>query len=167
MGDEWFMGDDKQADKNDNGEAPVTDTEDKKISAECFPGDAAEGVFEDPGCTWQSHVHEFVGSTGITDGGRERHNHRFSGATGEAIYVPGSHVHRIEVHTDFFYHFHDIRVISGPATFLLDSNARKSDRKHVHFVEGFTLNVDHHRHDFEFATLIEAPLDTEDDSFRD
>jgi hypothetical protein len=169
MGDEWFMGKGKPDDKNesDDTQGGAACGGNMDVSAESYPGDAAEGAFGDSDCSWQSHVHEFLGNTGITKGSRESHNHRFAGVSGEAIYVPGSHVHRIEAHTDFYYHFHDIRVISGPATFLLDSNARKSDRKHVHFVEGFTLNVDHHRHDLEFATLIEAPLDSEDDAYRD
>lgn len=170
MGDEWFMGDEKTEEKKgvdgapDVGAAPEENT---NVGITGFPGDASEDAFEDSGCSWQSHVHEYIDSTGMTKDDREKHNHRFAGVSGEAIYVPGSHVHRIEARTDFFDHFHDIRIITGPATFLLDRNARKSDRKHVHFVEGFTLNANRHRHDIEFVTLIEAPLDTEDGSFRD
>jgi hypothetical protein len=110
------------------------------------------------GRTWQSHVHEYIDSTELTGLGSERHNHRFAGLTGEAIYVPGSHVHRLESRTDFYDHYHELHLISGPATFLLDRNTRKSDRKHVHFIEGNTSIADRHCHAFEFATLVEAPL---------
>jgi hypothetical protein len=135
---------------------------------EDFPpagGESANGNGEGE-CAWQSHVHEFLGSTEMTGEGDGRHNHRIAGITGEAIYVPGSHVHRIAACTDFFDHYHALRMITGPATFLLDRGARKSDRKHVHFAEGFTVSVDGHRHAFCFATLVEAPLAAEDAEFR-
>lgn len=122
---------------------------------------------EEPTGTWQSHVHEFIGSTELTGDGLMRHNHRFAGVTDEAIYVPGSHVHRLAARTDYFDHYHDIHVISGPATFLLDSDVKKSDRKHVHFVEGATGRADMHVHGFEFATLVEAPLFGENRDDRD
>jgi hypothetical protein len=117
-------------------------------------------------CSWQSHVHEFMGSAALAGECDGRHNHRFAGISGEAIYVPGNHVHRLVAFTDFFDHYHEMRVISGPATFLLDRDARKSDRKHVHFAEGFTTNADSHRHAFGFATLVEAPLAGEGAEYR-
>lgn len=129
-------------------------------------GESANGGGEGE-CAWQSHVHEFLGSAEMAGEGGGRHTHRAAGMTGEAIYVPGSHVHRLAAGTDFFDHYHELRVITGPATFLLDRGARKSDRKHVHFVEGFTSSVDGHRHALSFATLVEAPLSAEDTELRD
>jgi hypothetical protein len=122
---------------------------------------------EEPAGPGQSHVHEFVGSTELAGEDPMRHNHRFAGISGEAIYVPGSHVHRLAARTDFFDHYHDFHVISGPATFLLDSEVKKSDRKHVHFAEGATASADSHVHRFEFATLVEAPLFAENKEDRD
>jgi hypothetical protein len=143
-------------------------TDDCGTSGEDFPpvfGESENGGGEGE-CAWQSHVHEILGSTAMAGESSGRHNHRIAGMTGEAIYVPGSHVHRLAASTDFFDHYHTLRVITGPATFLLDRGARKSDRKHVHFVEGFTTNADGHRHAFCFATLVEAPLAAEDAEFR-
>jgi hypothetical protein len=128
--------------------------------------DVLNGKAEEDKGAWQSHVHEFIGGAELAEAGGERHTHRFAGVTGEAIYVPGSHVHRLAAATDFFDHYHEMHVISGPATFLLDAEARKSDRKHVHFIEGFTSNVGGHRHAFGFATLVEAPLAGENAEFR-
>lgn len=121
----------------------------------------------DQKCARQSHVHEFTGSAVMTDEGGAWHGHRFTGLSGEAIYVPGSHVHRIAAQTDYAGHYHTMRCITGPATFLLDRSARKSDRKHVHFAEGTTTETDGHRHRFHFATLLEAPLEEEDEDGRD
>lgn len=122
---------------------------------------------EEPASHGQAHVHEFSGSTELTEEGVARHNHRFAGISGEAIYVPGSHVHRLAARTDYFDHYHEFHVISGPATFLLDSEVKKSDRKHVHFAEGATGYADSHIHSFEFATLVEAPLFIENKEDRD
>lgn len=102
----------------------------------------------------QRHVHEFLGSTMLAEGGSERHNHRFAGVTGEAIPTSsGSHRHKIMARTDFYEdHYHEIReMFTGPAINV-------SDGKHVHFVDGETTVNDGHLHDFQVATLIENPL---------
>ena len=99
----------------------------------------------------QRHVHEFLDSTKLAEQGDERHNHRFAGVTGEAIPFNGSHIHKILTNTDFFDHFHVIKVKTGPA-----QNVGKG--KHVHLVTGTTTFVDGHVHDFIFTTQIESPL---------
>ncbi|APQ74068.1 YmaF family protein [Clostridium botulinum] len=99
----------------------------------------------------QTHVHEFLGSTRLAEIQTEPHNHRFAGVSGQAIRSGNSHVHRITTNTDFFNHFYMINVLSGPA--IPVGNGR-----HVHFVSGVTSFNDGHRHEFIFATLIEAPI---------
>jgi len=101
----------------------------------------------------QTHVHEFLGSTRLAevDDPEDVHNHRFAGVSGEAIKRGNSHVHNIKTNTDFFDHFHMIDVTTGPA--IPVGNGR-----HVHFVSGVTTLNDGHRHEFIFATLIEAPI---------
>lgn len=104
----------------------------------------------------QSHTHEFLGSTMLAEECKKRHNHRFAGVTSEAIPVkgggPGNHVHEILVKTDFFDHYHKIKVKTGPPVYV-------GGGKHVHFVQGKTSLDDDHWHKFVLATLIEAPLD--------
>lgn len=100
----------------------------------------------------QTHTHEFVGSTKLAEKCVECHNHRFAGVSGEAIPLPyGDHKHAIYVRTDFFGHYHFIRVFTGPAIPV-------GNGKHVHFAKGFTSINDGHYHEFQFATLIEDPL---------
>ncbi len=117
----------------------------------------------------QTHVHEFLGSAKLAEEHCDCHNHRFAGVSGEEIPIPGGHVHRLIAHTDFFDHFHDICQLTGPAIYVDDKDARCKDhpdehkkpykeRKHVHFVEGWTSFVDGHKHEFQAATLIESPL---------
>ena len=121
----------------------------------------------------QTHVHEFLGSTQLAEeednnfgnqtfSNREEeecHNHRFAGMTGEAIPTNNgrSHYHLIETRTDFFDdHFHEINVATGPAIPV-------GDGRHVHFVEGTTRTRDGHEHDFRLATLIENPIEGNDE----
>ncbi|SFI35669.1 YmaF family protein [Paenibacillus sp. UNC496MF] len=101
----------------------------------------------------QRHVHEFEGSTKLAEEGNDRHNHRFAGVTGQAIRSGSSHVHEIVLNrTDFFDHFHKlVKIRTGPAIPV-------GNGKHVHFVSGRTTVVDAHRHQFNFATLIDSPL---------
>ena len=100
----------------------------------------------------QTHTHEFEASTKLAEECDERHNHRFAGVTGEAIPIGcGNHKHEIFTRTDFFDHFHFIKVETGPAIPV-------GCGKHVHFVKGFTSVNDGHYHEFTFATLIDAPL---------
>lgn len=102
--------------------------------------------------TVQTHTHEFLGSTKLAEENDERHNHRFAGVTSEVIPLKGgNHKHAILTNTDFFDHLHEIGVETGPAVDV-------GDGKHVHFVEGRTTINDDHFHNFQFATLIEAPL---------
>ncbi len=100
----------------------------------------------------QLHVHEFLGSTRLAElESEDAHNHRFAGISSEAIPTGQSHVHFIKTKTDFFDHFHEIRVTTGPAIPV-------GEGRHVHFVSGTTTCVDDHVHQFIFATLIEAPI---------
>ena len=98
----------------------------------------------------QRHVHEFLGSTRLAEIEEDPHNHRFAGVTGQAIPVGCSHVHEIIVRTDFFDHFHIIKVITGPAIPV-------GKGRHVHFVKAVTSVNDGHNHELIFATLIESP----------
>lgn len=99
----------------------------------------------------QRHVHEFLGSTKLAEEGADRHNHRFAGVTGQAIPSGKSHIHLIRTNTDFFNHFHRLRIRTGPAIPV-------GNGKHIHFVKGMTTLNDQHVHRFNFATLIDAPL---------
>jgi hypothetical protein len=100
----------------------------------------------------QTHTHEFEASTKLAEEGDDRHNHRFAGVTGEAIPIGyGNHKHEIFTRTDFFGHFHFIKIETGPAIPV-------GCGKHVHLVRGFTSVNDGHYHEFIFATLIEEPL---------
>lgn len=102
----------------------------------------------------QTHVHEFLGSTMIaTENGEEAHNHRFAGVTSEVIFVPGGHVHTFMTNTDFFDdHLHE----AGGTTGL---QVPVNGGRHVHFACGTTTFNDGHDHDFQFATLIENPIE--------
>jgi hypothetical protein len=102
-------------------------------------------------CKEQKHVHEFLGSTRLAELDEDPHNHRFAGVSGEAIPCGCSHVHEIMVRTDFFDHFHFIKVITGPAIPV-------GKGRHVHFVKAITSCNDDHRHELIFATLIESPI---------
>lgn len=103
-------------------------------------------------CTRQKHVHEFEGSTRFAEEGAARHNHRFAGVTGEAIYCKNTHVHKIITNTDFTNHYHKICICTGPAIYI-------GGGKHIHLVKGYTTFVDGHVHGFIFTTLIEAPTE--------
>ncbi len=99
----------------------------------------------------QRHVHEIVGSVMIAQPLEEPHNHRFAGVSGEAILIPGGHVHQVEIRTDFYEdHFHLIVGQSGPAIPVGD--------RHVHFVMAQTTVQDEHAHEFRVAALIEDPI---------
>ena len=103
----------------------------------------------------QRHVHEFQGSTRLACMDCTIHNHRFAGVTEEAIPRGRSHVHRLRTNTDFFEeHFHEICDTTGPAIYV-------GNGKHVHFVKGRTTRRDGHTHEYNFATLIEAPTECE------
>lgn len=101
--------------------------------------------------TEQRHIHEFLGSTQLAEENNERHNHRFAGVTGQAIQCGRSHIHKLYTNTDFFDHFHVIKITTGPAIDV-------GNGKHVHLVTGYTTTNDGHRHKFIFTTLIESPL---------
>lgn len=98
----------------------------------------------------QTHDHEFLGSTRFAEERDDRHNHRFACVSSEAYPIKGSHVHKIKVRTDFFGHFHEICVTTGPAIPV-------GNGKHVHTATGLTSCNDGHQHEFIFATLIDAP----------
>lgn len=110
----------------------------------------------------QKHVHEFAGSTKLADYEEDVHNHRVAGITGEAVYIPGGHAHKIWTRTDFFDHFHYIQELTGPAIYLNqrdgDGQADLSEQPHVHFITGLTTINDGHSHEYQFATLMDAPL---------
>lgn len=105
----------------------------------------------------QRHVHEVQGSVEIAEPEEEPHNHRFATVTGQAIPVGrGDHVHEVRFRTDFFDdHFHEFRGTTRGAV-------RVGDR-HVHFLESVTSVNDGHRHNFRVATLIDNPIEEEDD----
>ncbi len=99
-----------------------------------------------------THTHEFEGSTKLAELQEDPHNHRFAGVTGPEIEVPGGHIHKVFTRTDFFdNHFHIL---------IRNTGLQKpvGNGKHVHFVKGMTEEADGHRHEFQFATLIEDPL---------
>lgn len=133
---------------------------------------AAERLRMGKGCPpeEQTHVHEFLGSTKLAEEEEERHNHRFAGISGEAVMIPGGHVHKIMTRTDFFDHFHMICKFTGPAIPVDediddDKHCSKDEiaEHHVHYLETFTTVNDNHRHLLEFATLIDSPLLPMDD----
>lgn len=99
----------------------------------------------------QRHVHEFTGSTRLAELEEDPHNHRFAGVSGQAIGEGRNHIHEILTRTDFFDHFHIIKVKTGPAIPV-------GEGRHVHFVEAVTTVNDDHRHELIFATLIESPI---------
>ncbi len=105
----------------------------------------------------QAHVHEYEGSTKLFEEGLERHNHRFAGVTGEAIEIPGGHVHKIWTRTDYFGHFHVVCKLSGPAI-PVGKHGKGAGKKHIHYVEGVTSVDEKHNHQFEFVTQINEPL---------
>ena len=107
--------------------------------------------------TVDDHVHEFEGSTMFAEECDDKHNHRFAGVTGEAIKYGKSHVHKLSTNTDFVDHHHKICDTTGPARYV-------GNGKHVHLVKGYTTTVDGHRHEYIFATLIEAPTVDESNS---
>lgn len=103
-------------------------------------------------CRWQSHVHEYLGSTRIAEAKEDPHNHRFAGVTSEAIPRSDSHVHQLLGNTDFYEeHHHEVGATTGPAIPV-------GGGRHVHFVYGRTTCDDGHVHEFIFATLIENPI---------
>lgn len=106
-----------------------------------------------PGEARQTHVHEFLGSTMLAEEGNDRHNHRFAGVSGEAIFISGgNHRHEVFSNTDFFdNHHHMFERLTGPAIDV-------GNGKHVHFVRIRTSINDEHFHLGQFATLIEDPL---------
>ena len=101
----------------------------------------------------QTHNHEFLGSTMLPSQDVEAHNHRFAGVTSEVIFVPGGHVHTFMTDTDFFFgHIHGV----GGTTGL---QVPVDGCRHVHFASDTTTFDACHDHDFQFATLIENPLE--------
>lgn len=103
----------------------------------------------------QKHVHEITGSTRIFMECHNCHNHRFCGVSGEAKPIPGKqdHYHEVKIRTDFSDgHYHEIY---GKTSGAIDVGCGK----HVHFIKDFTQESDHHRHEFQVASLIDSPTD--------
>jgi hypothetical protein len=100
----------------------------------------------------QTHVHEFLGSTKLAGECHIRHDHRFSGVTGEAIPISGGgHKHTLFTNVDFFKnHYHQLAAETGPAIPV-------GGGRHVHFAEARTTFDYNHIHQVIFATLIESP----------
>lgn len=99
----------------------------------------------------QRHVHEVMGSVQVAGENGEMHNHRFSAVSGEAVAVPGGHVHVLDTRTDFYdEHFHTIFGASGRDVSLGD--------RHVHDVMAETSTNDGHSHRFRVASQIENPI---------
>lgn len=101
---------------------------------------------------FQTHVHEFLGSTMLAGPEGLIHNHRFAGVTSEEIPSNGSHIHGFFVNTDFvFEHLHEVSGLTGPAIFV-------GAGRHVHFAEAVSTLNRGHVHNLIFATLIENPI---------
>lgn len=127
------------------------DSKHEKHEPKCDKHEKREEMCQCPD-TPQTHNHEFLGSTAVvSENGEEFHNHRFAGVTSEMKIVPGGHVHTFAGSTDFFDHHHEI----GGTTGL---QRPVGNGKHVHFASDTTTCDDGHDHDFQFATLIDAPL---------
>lgn len=102
-----------------------------------------------------THVHEVEGSVRLAELREDPHNHRFAGVTGEAIRVPGGHIHIFRTKTDFYEdHFHEINVETG----LNVRVGRGNDARHVHYIDEFTEVAEDHSHKFITATLIENEI---------
>ncbi len=119
------------------------------------------GLDRDVDCgEFQTHVHEFLGSTMLAaPPGEEEllHNHRFAGVTGPVKPTPGSHVHIVCINTDFFFnHFHRIEMKTGPAIPVFDEE--NNFIGHIHALVGTTSCDFFHDHDFKATTLIENPI---------
>ncbi|WMM26348.1 YmaF family protein [Tissierella sp. MB52-C2] len=101
----------------------------------------------------QTHIHEIIGNTKMTEECEDRHNHRFAAVSGMAISLPGgNHLHELFTNTDFFSkHYHHIEGISGPGIPV-------GEGKHIHFVSVRASVDDEHSHMFVFSSLIEDPL---------
>ena len=99
----------------------------------------------------QRHTHEFLGSTKLVEHPADSHNHRFSGITSESIKQGHTHYHKIKINTDFFDHYHQIIILTGPAIPV-------GDDRHVHFIMGRTTLNRNHRHRFIFTTLIDRSI---------
>ncbi len=107
---------------------------------------------EESRCEPQRHVHEVLGSVRVAELREDPHNHRFAGVSGEAILMPGGHVHEVCIRTDFYEdHYHIITAKSGPAIPV-------SGNRHVHFLEGVTSAEDGHCHMLLAASLIDNPI---------
>ncbi len=100
----------------------------------------------------QTHVHEFLGSVEQCEECAVFHSHRFAGVSSSAILNDdGTHYHVVEVNTDFFNHYHEVAGETGP-------DIAVGNGKHVHFMSGDSTFAVGHYHDFQFATLINAPM---------
>ena len=154
----------KYEDKYNTDEPKCEDRKGRKENHYDEDGHCEKGKCEEYECE-QTHVHEFEGSTKLAEECSERHNHRFAGVSGEIVKIPGGHVHKVYTRTDFFDHFHTICRLTCPAIYVEceeEDDHNKScnwkEKKHVHFVKGMTTCEDGHKHEFQFATLIESPL---------
>jgi len=100
----------------------------------------------------QRHVHEIQGSVRIAEPGEDPHNHRFATVSCDAIPISMTdHVHEVTFRTDFYEnHYHEF---TGRTC-----GAIPVGNRHVHFLESETTCNDCHKHEFEFATLIDNPI---------
>lgn len=100
----------------------------------------------------QTHVHEVLGSVRLAELNEDPHNHRFAGVSGEVIWVPGGHIHKLETKSDFYEdHFHPICVMTG-------LQIPVGENRHVHFIEAQTECEDRHSHKFIATTFIDNPI---------
>ena len=100
-------------------------------------------------------MHEISGSTKIFRECDECHNHRFCTVSDEAKYTPDKkdHFHEVKFRTDFSDgHYHEF---CGKTSGAIDVGCGK----HVHFLKDCTKPEDNHKHEFQFATLIDSPID--------
>lgn len=105
-----------------------------------------------PSPAFQTHVHEFLGSTMLAGPAGLIHNHRVAGVTSEVIPVGDDHIHGFFVNTDFvFEHLHELTGVTGLS--IPVGNGR-----HVHFVDAITTLNRGHVHNIIFATLLDNPI---------
>ncbi|BCK00212.1 hypothetical protein bsdcttw_32520 [Anaerocolumna chitinilytica] len=99
---------------------------------------------------YKSHVHEVQGYLKMAE---DKHYHRYSFITGEAIFLEnGNHCHEIVFQTDNTDgHFHEYKGRICGAIPMGD--------KHVHYLEGITTDADGHAHGFRLVTLMDNPTD--------
>lgn len=127
-----------------------------------YSDDSILGESYDKDCyKYKDHNHEVQGSVQIAEREEDPHNHRFATVSGLAIPCGrGDHVHEVKFNTDTYEdHRHEFCGKTGGAI-------RVGDR-HVHFLQSVTTVNDGHRHCFRVGTLIDNPIEGENNNYND